>query len=525
MSLRSALLLALCLVSPGRVVGAELNSSDHNPLGIFEGQSDVGSVTPPGTAVYDSNSGTYTITAAGANMWSTVDAFHFVWKKVSGDISLTADMDFPAAAGNPNPHRKAVLIFRQTLDADGVYADAAQHGSGMTALQYRRVAGATTQDIELNIASPKRIRLEKRGDAITMFLSMRGEPLHQVGASIKLHFDGPFYAGIGVCSHNKDVVEKATFSNVELNALAAPPAPSTLALYSTLQTIGIEDNFRRALVVATDKGHMEAPNWTRDGKSLIFNRDGRIWTIPAEGGTATPIEIGGATRCTGSHGLSPDGKWLAISCSMPDKPETRVYIVPAGGGEPRLVTTNPASYFHSWSPDGRTIAFTRPSHGSGNIYSIPVEGGEEKALTAGRGISDDPDYSPDGKYIYFNSDRAGGTMQIWRMKADGSDPEQVTFDEFNNWTPHPSPDGKSIVILSYDKDVTGHPVNKDVTLRILNVSDRKLRVLVNIVGGAGTDNVPNWAPDGTHFAFVSYQMLPADDQGVSQQEADPLTAK
>jgi TolB protein len=516
MSRRFALLLALYFVSFRPSVAAEFNSSDHSSLGIFDGQSDVGSVTPPGALVYDPNSKTYTITAAGANMWSSVDAFHFAWKKVSGDVSLAADMDFPVTTGNPSPHRKAVLIFRQNLDADGIYADAAQHGSGMTALQYRRTPGATTQDIELNIASPKRIRLEKRGDVITMFLSMSGEPLHQVGASIKLHFDGPFYAGIGVCSHNKDVVEKATFSNVELNELASPTAASALALYSTLQTIGIEDNFRRALVVATDKGHMEAPNWTRDGKSLIFNRDGRIWTVSAEGGNPTPIEIGAATGCTGSHGLSPDGKWLAISCSMPDKPETRVYIVPAGGGEPRLVTTNPASYFHSWSPDGKTIAFTRPSHGSGNIYSIPVEGGEEKALTSGSGISDDPDYSPDGKYIYFNSDRAGGTMQIWRMKADGSDPEQVTFDEFNNWTPHPSPDGKSIVILSYEKDVTGHPANKDVALRILNVSDGKLRVLVNIVGGSGTDNVPNWAPDGTHFAFVSYQMLPADDHGSSQ---------
>ena len=131
-------------------------------------------------------------------------------------------------------------------------------------------------------------------------------------------------------------------------------------------------------------------------------------------------------------------------------------------------------------------------------------------------MSDDPDYSADGKYIYFNSDRAGGTMQIWRMQADGSHPEQVTSDEFNNWTPHPSPDGKSIVIVCYNPDVKGHPTNKDIALRILNVSDGKIRVLVNLTGGAGSDNVPNWAPDGTHFAFVSYQMLPAEDTGSSQ---------
>ena len=191
-----------------------------------------------------------------------------------------------------------------------------------------------------------------------------------------------------------------------------------------------------------------------------------------------------------------------------------MYILPAAGGEPKLLTENPSSYFHSWSPDGRTIAFTRPNHtGGGNILCIPVEGGTETQLTTGAGISDDPDYSADGKWIYFNSDRGGGTMQIWRMRPDGSGAEQVTRDAFNNWTPHPSPDGKSILILSYDAGVTGHPANKDVALRILNVSDGKVRVLVNIVGGSGSDNVPNWAPDGSHFAFVSFQMLTAEDAG------------
>jgi TolB protein len=502
-------------VSVGPIAAPLIAQSSASSLGIFESQSDVGSVTPPGTLAYDASSQVYTVTAAGANLWSTTDGFHFVWKKVSGDVALTADMNFPDASGNPSPHRKAILMFRQTLDADGVYADAAQHGSGMTALQYRRIPGATTQDIELNIDAPRRLRLEKRGDTITMFLSTGSEPLHQVGASIKLHLDGNFYAGIGVCSHNKDVTERATFSHVELASLTPPATPATLALYSTLQTIAIEDNFRRAIAIATDRAHLEAPNWTRDGKALIFDRDGQLWTVSAQGGNATLLSTGAATRCTGSHGLSPDGKWLAISCSMPDKPETRVYIVPSSGGEPRLVTENPASYFHSWSPDGKTIAFTRPSHGSGNIYAISVDGGTETALTTGTGISDDPDYSPDGKYIYFNSDRTG-TMQIWRMLANGTHPEQVTFDEFQNWTPHPSPDGKSILVLSYDKGTTGHPANKDIALRILNVADGKLRVLVNIVGGSGTDNVPNWAPDGTHFAFVSYQMLPTGDTGSSQ---------
>lgn len=484
-------------------------------LGIFEGQADVGSVVPPGTLSYDAAAQVYTLTAAGANLWSTTDGFHFVWKKVSGDVALTADINFPDSSGNPSPHRKAVLMFRQTLDADGVYADAAQHGSGMTALQYRRARGATTQDIELNIDAPRRVRLEKRGDVITMFLSLHGEPLHQVGASIKLHLDGPFYAGMGGCSHNKEVTEKATFAHVELTPLSPPSTVSNLALYSTLQTIGVEENFRRAVVIASERAHLEAPNWSRDGKALIFDREGQLWTVPAEGGSPSLLNAGSTIHCTGSHGLSPDGKWLAITCGMPGKPETRVYIIPSSGGEPRLVTENPNSYFHSWSPDGKTILFTRPNHGSINIYAIPADGGAETAFTDSSGISDDPDYAPDGKFIYFNSDRSG-SMQIWRMLADGSHPEQVTSDDYQNWTPHPSQDGKSVLILSYDKDVTGHPANKDVALRILNVADGKVRVLVNLVGGSGTDNVPDWAPDSKSVAFVSYQMLPVDDTGSSQ---------
>jgi TolB protein len=288
-----------------------------------------------------------------------------------------------------------------------------------------------------------------------------------------------------------------------------------MALYSSLQTIAIDNKSRMAYVIQTGKEKIEAPNWSRDGKSLIFTRDGRLWTTPVAGGEPAAIDIGNATDCTGSHALSPDGKWLAMTCVTPDHPGRRVYVIPSAGGTPRMVTANANSWIHSWSPDGKTILFSRPANGSLNIYSIPAEGGDETALTTGTGINDDPDFSPDGQYIYVNSDRAGG-MQIFRMRPDGSHPEQMTFDDRHNWTAHPSPDGKSVLFLSYAKDVTTHAANKDVTLRILDVETKKVRDLVEIVGGSGTDNVPNWAPDSAHFAFVSYQMLPADDNGSSE---------
>lgn len=279
---------------------------------------------------------------------------------------------------------------------------------------------------------------------------------------------------------------------------------------SLLQTIGVEDG-AVPVTVYRKQGYLEAPNWTRDGASLIFDAGGQMFRISVRGGEPEVIPTGTATHCNGSHGLSPDGKSMAITCTTPELPGSRVYLVPVAGGTPRVVTQNPSSYFHSWSPDGKTIAFTRPDHGSGNIFSIPVDGGKETALTTGTGISDDPDYSPDGKYIYFNSDRSG-TMQIWRMHPDGSAPEQMTDDALVNWTPHVSPDGRLVVFLSYEHGVTGHPSNRNVSLRLMSLPDRRVRVLTRLVGGSGTMNVPSWAPDRRRFAFVAYEVPAANEK-------------
>ena len=488
-------------------------------LGIFEGQNDIGDVHPAGTTQFDKNAKTYTLTAAGDNMWKTHDSFHYVWKKMAGDISLSADLAFPSPGANA--HRKIALIFRQSLDADAVYADAALHGSGLTALQFRPTPGATTADTELNFATiaeaPNRLRLEKHGDLITLYTSTKDGPFQPSGASVRLHLEGTYYVGIGICSHDPNVVEKAVFSNIDLHPLtesSTPVAADKLTLYSTLETIQLDPENPRATVIYTKPGRFEAPNWSRDGSTLIFDEAGQIMSIPSAGNLpAKPlaVNIGLATKCNGSHGFSPDGHQLAITCEMPDAPGAHIYILPATGGAPHAVS-NVSSYFHSWSPDGKTIAFARPHPGGGDIFHIPAEGGEEAALTSTVGISDDPDYSPDGQYIYFNSDRAPGSMQIWRMHADGSQPEQLTTDERNNWTPHPSPDGKWIVYLSYDKDTKGHPVNKEISLFLMSLSDRKITKLVDLLGGSGTINVPSWSPDSKALAFVSYALEPQQSQ-------------
>jgi TolB protein len=271
---------------------------------------------------------------------------------------------------------------------------------------------------------------------------------------------------------------------------------------STLEIVSIETAERT--VVYRTKDHFEAPNWSLDGRTLLFNSRGRLYTIPVTGGQPTLLDTGTATRCNNDHGYSPDGRWLAISHS----PEqvSLIYVLPATGGEPRLVTPKGPSYWHGWSPDGKTLAYCAERNGEYDVYTIPVEGGEETRLTTAPGLDDGPDYSPDGKYIYFNSERTG-LMQIWRMRPDGSQQEQVTNDGQADWFPHPSPDGKWICFLSYDPDVKGHPPNKNVRLRLMPSSGGAAKVLVELFGGQGTLNVPSWSPDSRRFAFVSYRLL------------------
>jgi len=305
-----------------------------------------------------------------------------------------------------------------------------------------------------------------------------------------------------VCSHEKDLLEKAVFTKV---VLQTPPATSSQpALYSSLETIAIDSTDRHVLYLAA--GRFEAPNWSRDGAFLIFNRDGHLEKIAAAGGAPEMIDTGFASRCNNDHGISPDGKLLAISDQSQEEHRSLVYVLPIAGGTPKRLTQNSPSYWHGWSPDGQTLAFVGQRNDNFDIYTIPVTGGEEKRLTTAPGLDDGPDYSPDGMYIYFNSERTG-KMQIWRMRADGSEQEQITSDEYNNWFPHVSPDGKWMVILSYDASVKGHPEDKDVILRLMSLPDRKISALAKLFGGQGTINVPSWSPDSKRLAFVSYQWL------------------
>jgi TolB protein len=481
-------------------MSTKLVFGDSTNLGIFSGQADIGNVTQPGSVSFDPANGGYLTAGSGGNMWFTNDAFHFIWTEMSGDLSFAADIRFLGTNGNP--HRKACLVIRQSLDPDSVYVDVAQHGVGLTSLQYRETAGGTTHEIQSNISMPARVGLEKHGDYFTMFVAPAGEKLRSAGAMYQIHFKEPFYVGLGVCSHNDRTLEQAIFSNVKLEAVSSGESDEPL-VESALEVVGLDLMDRRVIYQTRD--HIEAPNWSRDGKYFLFNSGGWIYKLPAGGGPPQPLNTGGQTLCNNDHGISPDGKQLAISDQTVDG-KSRVYVLPISGGKPRLITELAPSYWHGWSPDGKTLAYCAEREGEFDVYTIPAKGGREQRLTVAPGLDDGPDYSPDGKYIYFNSERTG-LMQIWRMKPDGSDQEQITSDDYNNWFAHPSPDGRWIVFLSYAADVKGHPPDQNVMLRLMSLADRKIQVLAKLYGGQGTINVPSWSPDSRNVAFVSYQMV------------------
>ncbi|MBE7178683.1 MAG: TolB family protein, partial [Mucilaginibacter polytrichastri] len=231
--------------------------------------------------------------------------------------------------------------------------------------------------------------------------------------------------------------------------------------------------------------HLEAPNWSRDGRYLLVNSKGALYKLKTTGGELEKLNIGDAQGCNNDHGFSFDGKWLAISHSINGK-GSHISVLPADGGQPKTLTQKTPSYWHGWSPDGKTLAYCAQRDGNFDVYTIPVAGGDEKRLTKEDGLDDGPEYSPDGKFIYFNSYRTG-KMQIWRMLADGSNPEQITKDELANWFAHVSPDGKWIAYISYlDDQAQNHPFGKRVKLRLMNLETRKVRDLTpEFFGGQG----------------------------------------
>ncbi|MDE0561236.1 transporter [Algoriphagus sp. NF] len=283
-----------------------------------------------------------------------------------------------------------------------------------------------------------------------------------------------------------------------LSAMAQVPA----SIESELVILNVETLEEK--VILKEKRHFEAPNWTRDGDYLLINAAGKLEKIDLQGNNLGPIFPDQITRINNDHGLSFDGKTIVFSKNE-EGMGSRIYTIPTAGGTAKLITPKYPSYWHGISPDGKTLVYCAERDGTWDVWAISTQGGEEVRLTDAEGLDDGPEYSYDGKWIYFNSHRTG-RMQAYRMKTDGSGQEQLTFDDLDNWFPHPSPDSKSAVIISYLEDQKGaHPFGKDVKLRLLDVETKEIRDLTDVFyGGQGTINVHSWSPDGDWIAFVRY---------------------
>jgi Tol biopolymer transport system component len=479
-----------------------INAYAQQNLGMFDEHADVGNPILKGNTVYNAGDQTYIMTGAGKNIWSKIDQFQFVWKKIKGDFIVKATVQFigKGVAG----HRKLGVMARDKLTTDSRYIDGAFHGGQpqLTSLQYRLLDGDTTSQLIISSTHPTEIELERSGNIFTFSAASYGENYKSVSKEMALNDEA--YVGLYLCSHIDTVMEKAIFSNVRV---IIPPAndykPYTDYIGSHLEVMDISTGLRKILYSTPNS--LQAPNWTPDNKSLLYSSEGLLYKYDLKSGAIEKINTGAINDLNNDHVLSVDGKMLGISNHLGGK--STIYILPVGGSDnPVQITADSLapSYLHGWSPDKKRLIFTGQRKNIWDIWAIDIATKKETPLTDNPTLDDGAEYTPDGKWIYFNSVRTG-TMKLWRMKPDGSNQEQITFDEFNDWFPHISPDGKWIVYISFPKDMdpTTHPFYKKVYLRLMPLGGGVPKNIAYVFGGQGTINVPSWSPDSKKIAFIS----------------------
>jgi TolB protein len=469
--------------------------------GIFDGRNDVGDVLHAGTVSYDKEDQQYELSGSGANIWFKHDELNLAWKQLKGDFILQARGVL--LGKGTDPHRKFGWMVRSSLDSSAAMVCATVHGDGLTSLQYRKTAHTDVEETRSSLKGPDVIQLERRGNQYIMSVAHFGETYVTENIS-DLNLGEEVYAGLFICSHNKDVVEKVSFDNVRIIIPTKENfVPYKDYLGSNIELMDVNSGTRQLVYNAPES--LQAPNWTRDGKSLIYNSKGLIYKFDIAKRLPQVLNTEPVTKNNNDHVISFNGKMLGLSATGADaKNGSVIFTVPIEGGKPKQITPTGPSYLHGWSPDGKFLVFTGQRNKEFDIYKVPSSGGEEVRLTTATGLDDGAEYSPDGKFIYFNSTRSGN-MQLWRMKPDGTSQEQLTDDEYNNWFPHVSPDGRSIVFLSFSKDVKPdeHPFYKHVYLRMMPVNGKQSTVLAYLYGGQGTINTPSWSPDSKKIAFVS----------------------
>ncbi|MEH6406087.1 MAG: DPP IV N-terminal domain-containing protein [Leeuwenhoekiella sp.] len=474
-------------------------------FGIFENQTNVGDPAKKGSVSYDPEKQEYTLTGSGINMWGENDQFEFLYKSIQGDFILRAQLNFVGAG--TDPHRKIGWIVRDNLSSNSPQVNATVHGDGLTSLQYRKTPGGITEQITSTDSLPDVVQLERRAGTYYMSTAKFGKPFTTVELK-DVDLRNEVFVGLFVCSHNADVLEKAQFHNVRIIKPAAPDfQPYRDYIGSNMETMNVETGYRKVLFHSAHS--IQAPNWVNDDKELVYNSNGFMYRYTFDSGEVKQVNTGFATGNNNDHVFSFDQSILGISHHNPDdNRNSSIYLMnPKGDSIPKKITKDGVgnSYLHGISPDNKRIIFTANRNDKYDIYAIDLDDGKEIQLTDTKDLDDGSEYSPDGKYIYFNSNRTG-TMQLWRMKADGSNPERLTTDEnYKDWFPHISPDGKWIVFISFPPDIpfSDHPFYKECLLRLMPVDGGEPKVIGYIYGGQGTINVPSWSKDSKHIAFVT----------------------
>lgn len=317
--------------------------SQKADLGIFDGNGDVGENVKPGSAVFIPATRQYVISGAGYNVWADHDEFQFLWKKMKGDFIVHSRAEFVGPKG-VDPHRKVGWMVRKDLDGKAPHVNAVVHGDGLTSLQFRRTTGAQTEEIKAKTTHANIIELERKGNKYTMRVAKYGEPfITEEVADLNLGDD--VYVGLFVGSHNADVLETGVFSNVRISV----PAWDTLVPYrdylgSNIEIMDVVSGSRE--IIFTSPKSLQAPNWTVDGKSLIYNSEGLIHTLDLATKKSSVVNTGDVKNNNNDHVLSFDGKQLGLSSGVRELGGSIIYTVPLTGGTPKQITPKGPSYLH-----------------------------------------------------------------------------------------------------------------------------------------------------------------------------------
>src|SRR2546422_79809 len=358
--MRASSLLGLSTVTASLAVAAARAPAQQPSLGAFQGQTDVGQVTRRGSVTYNAGRERYTIAGSGANMWFDRDAFHFVWTRIPGNFILTARAQFDGPG--VEPHRKFGWSVRSGLATGSPHVTAAVHGDGLVALQFRRTAGGATEEVRSPVAGADVVQLERAGDSYILSVARFGDSLTAVRVA-DLPLGDDVYVGLFVCAHNDTTVERATFRDVRITVPVREGfVPYRDYIGSNLEILDVASGDRT--IVYRSPQSLQAPNWTKDGKALIYNSRGLLYRFDLVDRRPVVVSTGFATSNNNDHVLSFDGRTLAISHhSAEDHNASIVYTVPVGGGTPRRVTSRGPSYLHGWSPRGKLLDSTRERNG------------------------------------------------------------------------------------------------------------------------------------------------------------------